>query len=112
MRAIKFSFFVIVLFCLIFYLKKEHVYITKTGKKYHRENCYYLRYSKKKIDLKYAQYLDYTACEICTPEPNTKSNPNKSKDRNRAAVQCKGITKLGNRCKRRTKNKNQRCYQH
>ena len=43
------------------------VYITKTGKKYHKSNCTYLRKSKIKISLKEAKSKGYTACKICNP---------------------------------------------
>ncbi len=42
------------------------VYITKTGKKYHRLNCRTLR-SIIKITLKEAQSKGYTACKVCNP---------------------------------------------
>lgn len=43
------------------------VYITRTGAKYHRSNCRYLRYSKIKVTLKYAKSHGYGACKICRP---------------------------------------------
>jgi hypothetical protein len=43
------------------------VYITKTGSKYHRANCRYLRYSKRKVTLKWAKSHGYTACKVCRP---------------------------------------------
>lgn len=43
----------------------QTVYITKTGKKYHRAGCSYLRKSKIAIDLKSAKASGYTACSRC-----------------------------------------------
>lgn len=43
------------------------VYITDTGEKYHRSNCYYLRDSKKEISLKWAEIKGYTPCKGCKP---------------------------------------------
>ena len=43
------------------------VYITKTGKKYHREGCRYLSKSKIKTTLKEAKANGYTPCKVCHP---------------------------------------------
>ena len=43
------------------------VYITKTGKKYHRSSCSYLRRSKIPISLKDACDRGYTPCSRCNP---------------------------------------------
>ena len=43
------------------------VYITKTGKKYHRGSCSYLRSSKIPISLKNAVARGYTPCSRCRP---------------------------------------------
>lgn len=47
--------------------KEVTVYITKTGKKYHRGNCRYLKKSKIKISLKDACKRGYTPCKVCKP---------------------------------------------
>ena len=47
--------------------KDPYVYITKTGKKYHRETCSYLKKSKIKIRLSEAKRLGYTPCSSCKP---------------------------------------------
>ena len=41
------------------------VYIAKTGKKYHLENCRTLRGEKEAIDLNEAIKNGYEACKIC-----------------------------------------------
>ena len=43
------------------------VYITRTGSKYHRDGCQYLRNSKIEIDKKEAIENGYTACSRCNP---------------------------------------------
>jgi hypothetical protein len=43
------------------------VYITKTGKKYHRDSCSYLSRSKIPISLKDACARRYTPCSRCSP---------------------------------------------
>ncbi len=47
--------------------KKVYVYITKTGKKYHKGNCRYLKKSKIKITLEEACKRGYTPCRVCKP---------------------------------------------
>lgn len=42
------------------------VYITKTGKKYHRSSCRTLK-SRIKTTLKQAKSDGYTACKVCNP---------------------------------------------
>lgn len=43
------------------------VYITKTGTKYHRGSCRYLRQSKIKISRSQAIAQGYKACKVCKP---------------------------------------------
>lgn len=43
------------------------VYVTKTGEKYHKSGCQYLRKSKIAIDLDDAITEGYTACSKCGP---------------------------------------------
>jgi len=45
----------------------ETVYITNTGRKFHRGTCRYLKKSKIKIDKKDAISRGYTACKVCKP---------------------------------------------
>ena len=44
------------------------VYISKTGKKYHLENCRTLRGEKEAIDVNEAIKNGYEACKICNPD--------------------------------------------
>ena len=43
------------------------VYITNTGKKYHRAGCRYLAHSKHKVRLKWAKSHGYKPCKVCKP---------------------------------------------
>jgi len=43
------------------------VYITRTGKKYHRDGCRYLSQSKFPISLKDAKAKGYEPCKVCHP---------------------------------------------
>ena len=47
--------------------KEQTVYITKTGKKYHRVWCRYLRHSKYAISKTEAIERGYTPCKVCRP---------------------------------------------
>ena len=43
------------------------VYVTKTGKKYHRDGCRSLSRSKIPMTLKDAKAKGYTPCLVCRP---------------------------------------------
>jgi|TARA_B100001971_G_C17973137_1_gene423451 competence protein ComEC len=47
--------------------KNQSVFVTKTGKKYHRDNCRYLKSSKREIELSAALDKGYTPCKVCKP---------------------------------------------
>lgn len=47
-------------------VQTQTVYITRTGAKYHREGCRYLRRSMIPIDLSDAR-RSYGACSVCRP---------------------------------------------
>jgi hypothetical protein len=48
-------------------MKTETVYVTRTGKKYHRGGCRYLAGSEIPMSIKDAQAKGYTPCKICHP---------------------------------------------
>ncbi|MEW6026557.1 MAG: thermonuclease family protein [Planctomycetota bacterium] len=48
--------------------KEVTVYITKTGKKYHRSDCEWLYASRIAITLKEAKEKGYGACKVCSPQ--------------------------------------------
>jgi micrococcal nuclease len=43
------------------------VYVTRTGEKYHRGGCRYLRQSKRPMSLQAAKAAGYTPCKVCKP---------------------------------------------
>ena len=43
----------------------DTVYITNTGRKYHRSGCRYLRESREGISLSKAEARGYTPCKVC-----------------------------------------------
>lgn len=45
------------------------VYVTETGKKYHREGCRYLAKSKIPVSLEEARKRGYEPCSVCRPLP-------------------------------------------
>jgi hypothetical protein len=45
----------------------QTVYVTRTGKRYHRDGCRYLAMSKIPIGLKDAKAQGYTPCKVCHP---------------------------------------------
>ena len=45
----------------------ETVYITRTGKRYHRDGCRHLSQNKIKTTVKEAQANGYTPCKVCRP---------------------------------------------
>lgn len=51
--------------CAEGFFPDECVFITETGSKYHKENCFYLKYSKKEVTLKYALANEYLPCKRC-----------------------------------------------
>ncbi|MDN5205442.1 hypothetical protein QQ008_28915 [Fulvivirgaceae bacterium BMA10] len=123
-------FILFILFLTFFQcVNAQTVYTTRTGSKYHRENCRYLHSSKIKKDLSEAIKY-YGACKVCKPptqvtkKKSTRPEPTKpttqpgqkqntpSKSSKAKSVQCSGNTKAGNRCKRMTTNTNGRCWQH
>ena len=47
--------------------QSETVYITKTGKRYHRAGCRYLSHSSIKTTVTEAKANGYTPCKVCHP---------------------------------------------
>jgi len=47
--------------------KEVTVYVTDTGKRYHRASCRYLRYSRRAMLLSDAVKDGYTPCHVCKP---------------------------------------------
>lgn len=105
----------------------QTVYVTKTGKKYHRESCQYLRQSKIEMKLEQAKVL-YDPCSVCKPPTQTKPQPGSSatpasvtppkstqpapSQQTTKTRQCSATTKAGTRCKRTTTDASGKCWQH
>lgn len=49
------------------YSSPFHVYVTRTGQKYHRAGCQYLYASSREILLSTAQRQKYAPCKVCDP---------------------------------------------
>ncbi|WP_200979822.1 hypothetical protein [Echinicola sp. 20G] len=112
----------------------QTVYITKTGTKYHKSSCNYLKYSAISLQLSDAKKKDYTACSVCKPStivrndnsstqakaaseinnvtPSKASTTKASPQPKANSVRCSGTTKAGSQCKRMTKSANGKCFQH
>jgi endonuclease G len=79
--------------------------ITKKG-----ERC-------KKMTLNVSRYCFHHEGQIGSESPQTSDEqitvyPTQQKTRSATSMQCSGITKAGNRCKRMTTSSNGRCFQH
>ena len=107
----------------------QTVYITKTGTKYHKEDCRYLSKSKISIDLKDVISKGYGACKVCKPPTKVNTDTSKESKSTTTSVKkektsttkkvtksysrrCSATTKSGTRCKRMTKSSNGKCWQH
>lgn len=109
-------------FLLCSFTFAQSVYITNTGKKYHKESCRYLSQSKIEISLQDAVDKGYTACKVCKPsstieESNTKITPEKKTSVKQTppkaySSQCMATTKKGTRCKRKAAAGSNYCWQH
>ncbi|WP_370477222.1 hypothetical protein [Tamlana flava] len=118
------SIFPVIIFIVGCTVNSQTVYTTKSGEKYHKSTCHYLKYSKREITLEKAKELNYTACSVCKPSTNktkvtatakasqTNLLPTRSIQKKTSATQCTGKTQAGKRCRRMTKNSSGRCYQH
>lgn len=111
-----------VLFCSV--LLAQTVYITKSGKKYHTENCSSLRSSSIPINLSEAIQKGYTPCSRCNPPTLSENsvNNNQLKDdstpnnitnnKSTTTKQCIAITKKGTQCTRNAEEGSDYCWQH
>ncbi|MFK7750884.1 MAG: hypothetical protein AB8B65_21015 [Kordia sp.] len=114
----------IVIFLVSSSVISQTVYTTKSGSKYHKSSCKYLKDSRKEFTIKKAESLGFTACEICkstTKNISSKSVENKERakspekpktNKRKTASQCRGKKKSGERCQNQTKNIDKRCYLH
>lgn len=52
----------------------QTVYVSKTGSKYHKSSCKYLKHSSISLQLTEAKKKDYTACSVCKPSSEVTNN--------------------------------------
>jgi endonuclease YncB( thermonuclease family) len=87
----------------------ETVYVTQSGKKYHRAGCRLLAKNKTALPLSQAR-LNYGPCSLCAvSESEAQSIQPNSK---MAATQCAATTKSGKRCTRNAEPGTKHCWQH
>lgn len=105
---------ILFLLLLPFSLKAQTVYKTPSGKKYHLATCSSVKNVSQEISKAQARELGLEPCKICKPENiYASSSPAVPKAQGVSnTVQCKGMTKSGNRCKHMTSIANGYCYQH
>ena len=105
----------------------QTVYVTKTGSKFHKSSCRYLKSSKITISLSDAKEKGYTACSVCKPSSTVSSSTKdattvkaaskttktaKPATTSTTSKRCSATTQKGTRCKRTTKSPNGKCWQH
>ncbi len=91
----------------------ETVYVTRTGKKFHKVGCQYLRKSCIAIKKAKAVRLNYSPCSKCYGKSYRLDKKKKYvKPVSYTSVQCSGITKKGRRCRRKTTHSSGYCWQH
>lgn len=79
----------------------QTVYSSDKGEKYHSADCKFSG-DAKELPIAKAKKAGKKACELCKPDELGKAK----------LTQCKGKTKEGQRCKRMTANKTNKCFQH
>jgi len=91
---------------------EDTVYVTKSGKKYHRAGCRLLSQNRAALLLSQAR-VEYSACRLCASSANLpKEALSLQPNGKTAAVQCWGKTKKGDRCKREAEAGQKYCWQH
>ncbi len=100
----------------------QTVYVTKSGAKYHKSSCSYLKKSSVEKNLNDAIAEGYTACSRCKPATVTsktsevkKNNTDTKQTVKKTTVtsgRCQATTKKGTQCKRNAKAGSSYCWQH
>ena len=86
------------------------VYVTRTGKKYHRDGCRYLSKNKTSISLE-AVTDTYGPCSVCRP-PAIESKETEPTIAPSYRIWCQAITKKGIQCKRNSQAGSTYCWPH
>jgi|GEM_PF-1122879 len=104
----------------------QTVYVTKSGKKYHRAGCRFLAKSQIPMGLEEAA-ARYGPCQVCSPPVAGKEEqaagagdagkmapaaPARSKPAVVSTGQCQAATKKGTQCKRKAEPGSNYCWQH
>ena len=97
---------------------ETRVYITYTGKKYHRDGCRYLK-SRIESTVRDAQSSGLTPCKVCKPPSQSSYNipepapiRKKVKTPDYGSTRCQAITQKGTQCKRNSQSGGSYCWQH
>jgi|GEM_PF-2680050 len=90
----------------------DTVYLTQSGKKYHRLNCRLLSQNKTALPLSQAR-LNYGPCSLCAVSVSSSQEAQSIQPNNKmATAQCAAVTKSGKRCKRDAEPGTKYCWQH
>lgn len=89
-------------------VKKDVVYTTDTGTKYHKATCRYLKKSKIETTLQKVKAAKYSPCSVCKPGGTVTTKSKKSSSDGR----CSATTQKGARCKRSAASGSNKCWQH
>lgn len=87
--------------------KRVIVYVNKKGKKFHNAGCLKLRPGKRSMTRREALRRNFKPCSKCKGKPVVVK-----KKVVVVATRCKGLTKRGFRCKRKTKHISGYCSAH
>tara|TARA_Y100000590_G_C15331238_1_gene867765 strand:+ start:328 stop:759 length:432 start_codon:yes stop_codon:yes gene_type:complete len=92
--------------------KSVKIFITRTGKKYHRDGCRYLK-SRIPSTINDAISKGLTPCSVCKPPTiSNKLFESKSNNNYQSDGRCMAITQKGSRCKRSVQSGSLYCWQH
>jgi micrococcal nuclease len=87
------------------------VFVTRTGKRYHRETCRFTQCSGKSASIKHAARFGLGACRACRPPVFSLAGEDVAAE-NMARKQCLAITRRGARCKHMISSDGNFCWQH
>jgi len=107
-------------------ISAQSCFITKSGSKYHKATCSYLRNSAQAIKVSEAMAKGYSPCSRCNPNTHALKALTSSYYTQKYAntnygdrtiskcttVQCTGTTQKGKRCRNKTKSCKARCHHH
>jgi len=90
----------------------DTVYVTRSGKKYHRAHCRLLSQNKIELLLSKAR-VDRGPCRLCIVSASPSKEAFSLQPNGKiAATLCLGKTKNGDRCKRKAEPSSKYCWQH